>query len=98
MTLIFTSLTDWDGGSPINQYEVGCTTPDNQTQEAYRGKETYCFVNRLLPGRSYVFQIRAYNRIGAGPWSEPLELISGAGKFQKFLRNNEFLIKSLLHN
>ncbi|CAL8127421.1 unnamed protein product [Orchesella dallaii] len=70
---------DWDGGSPINQYEVGCTTPDNQTQEAYRGKETDCFVNRLLPGRAYLFQVRAYNRIGAGPWSDPLEIVSGAG-------------------
>lgn len=63
----------------MNQYEVGCTTPDNQTQEAYRGKETDCFVNRLLPGRAYLFQVRAYNRIGAGPWSDPLEVISGAG-------------------
>ncbi|CAG7731816.1 unnamed protein product [Allacma fusca] len=70
---------DWDGGSPVNQYEVGCTTPDNLTQEAYRGKETDCFVNRLLPGRAYLFQIRAFNRIGAGPWSDPLEVVSGAG-------------------
>lgn len=60
-------------------YEVGCTTPDNQTQEAYRGKETECIVNRLLPGRAYLFQIRAFNRIGAGEWSDPLEVISGAG-------------------
>lgn len=60
-------------------YEVGCTTPDNLTQEAYRGKETECIVNRLLPGRAYLFQIRAFNRIGAGEWSDPLEVISGAG-------------------
>jgi len=63
----------------VNQYEVGCTTPDNQTQEAYRGKETECTINRLLPGRAYLFQIRAFNRIGAGPWSDPLEVVSGAG-------------------
>jgi hypothetical protein len=70
---------DWTGGSPINMYEVGCTTPDNLTQEAYRGKETECIVNRLLPGRAYLFQIRAFNRIGAGEWSDPLEVVSGAG-------------------
>lgn len=26
-----------------------------------------------------MFQVRAYNRIGVGPWSDPLEVISGAG-------------------
>ncbi|XP_035704090.1 fibronectin type-III domain-containing protein 3A isoform X3 [Folsomia candida] len=73
------SPPDWTGGSPINGFEVGCTTPDNQTQEAYRGKDCECIVNRLLPGRAYLFQIRAFNRIGAGDWSDPLEIISGAG-------------------
>ena len=61
--LVLGSPEDGDGGSPVNLYEVGCTTPDNQTQEAYRGKDTSCFVNGLLPGRSYLFQIRAYNRM-----------------------------------
>jgi len=63
----------------VNSFEVGCTTPDNLTNEAYRGKDTSYTVTGLLPGRSYLFQIRAYNRIGAGLWSDPLEVISGAG-------------------
>jgi len=64
LTLQFVVLgpPDEDGGSPVNMYEVGCTTPDNQTQEAYRGKETECVVNRLLPGRAYLFQIRAFSK------------------------------------
>jgi len=79
MYSLFSDPPDWDGGSPVLRYEVGCTTPDNLTQEAYSGKETECVVNRLLPGRAYLFQIRAFNRIGSGPWSPPLEVISGAG-------------------
>lgn len=33
----------------------------------------------LLPGRPYIFLVRSVNRIGPGPWSEPLEVVSGAG-------------------
>lgn len=33
----------------------------------------------LLPGRAYMFLLRASNRIGPGPWSEPYEVVSGAG-------------------
>ena len=30
-------------------------------------------------GRPYLFQVRAFNRVGSGPWSESLEVVSGAG-------------------
>ena len=33
----------------------------------------------LFTGRPYLFQVRAFNRVGAGPWSESLEVVSGAG-------------------
>ena len=33
----------------------------------------------LLPGRPYIFLVRSVNRIGPGPWSQPLEVVSGAG-------------------
>lgn len=45
---------------------------------AYRGRDTECTVGDLTPGSQYVFQLRAYNRMGHGPWSEPLEVKSGA--------------------
>ena len=55
------------------------TSPDNTTRAVYRGHDTECVVASLLPGRPYLFQVRAHNRAGAGPWSESLEVVSGAG-------------------
>lgn len=53
-----------DGGSAVAEYEVDMTSPDNVTQQVYKGPETSCIVNGLLPGRPYLFQVRAYNRVG----------------------------------
>ena len=38
----------------------------------------YLFL-KIFSGRPYLFQVRAFNRVGAGPWSESLEVVSGAG-------------------
>lgn len=70
---------EYDGGSAVAEYEVDMTSPDNVTLQAYKGTETSCIVSGLLPGRPYLFQVRAYNRVGSGPWSDPLEVVSGAG-------------------
>ena len=55
------------------------TGPDNLTRGVYRGRDTECVVASLLPGRPYLLQVRAHNRAGHGPWSSPLEVVSGAG-------------------
>lgn len=68
-----------DGGSPVTEFEIDMTSPDNKTKAVYRGRETECVVASLLPGRPYLFQVRAFNRVGHGPWSESLEVVSGAG-------------------
>ena len=68
-----------EGGAMITEYEIDMTSPDNTTRCVYRGRDTDCVVAGLLPGRPYLFQVRAYNRAGDGPWSSPLEVISGAG-------------------
>lgn len=70
---------EMDGGSPVTEFEIDMTSPDNQTRAVYRGQDTECVVASLLPGRPYLFQVRAHNRAGAGPWSESLEVVSGAG-------------------
>lgn len=62
---------DIDGGSPITECEllvrggVGQSEDDSTGERtAYRGKETECTVNALVPGKKYVFLVRASNRVG----------------------------------
>ena len=68
-----------DGGASVTEFEVDMTGPDNLTRGVYRGRDTECVVASLLPGRPYLLQVRAHNRAGHGPWSSPLEVVSGAG-------------------
>ncbi|CAG5129287.1 unnamed protein product, partial [Candidula unifasciata] len=70
---------DYDGGSQVTMFAAQMISPDNTTREVYKGHDKDCIVTGLLPGRPYLFQVRAFNRAGAGPWSEPLEVVSGAG-------------------
>ncbi|CAF1000984.1 unnamed protein product [Adineta steineri] len=70
---------DYDGGSPVIEFEVQVTNPDSSSRIVYRGRDLDCVVAGLLPGRPYLFQVRAFNRAGAGPWSEYLDVLSGFG-------------------
>ncbi|XP_070212952.1 fibronectin type-III domain-containing protein 3a-like [Littorina saxatilis] len=73
------SYPDYDGGSQVTQFAAQMISPDNSMREVYKGQDLACIVAGLLPGRPYLFQVRAFNRAGAGPWSELLEVVSGAG-------------------
>jgi hypothetical protein len=53
-----------DGGSPVTEYEVIVTKPDNSSQPAYFGSDVECVVAELLPGTPYLFQVRAINKAG----------------------------------
>ena len=46
------------------EFEVQVTNPDNSSRIAYRGRDLDCAVAGLLPGRPYLFQVRAFNRAG----------------------------------
>ncbi|CAF1136420.1 unnamed protein product, partial [Didymodactylos carnosus] len=70
---------DYDGGATVIDFEVQITNPDNSSRLVYRGKDLECTVTALLPGRPYLFQVRAFNKAGAGPWSEYLDVLSGPG-------------------
>ncbi|CAF5189395.1 unnamed protein product, partial [Rotaria magnacalcarata] len=70
---------DYDGGSSIIDFEVQVTNPDSSSRIVYRGRDLDCTVAGLLPGRPYIFQVRAFNRAGGGPWSEYLDVLSGPG-------------------
>ncbi|XP_046676648.1 fibronectin type-III domain-containing protein 3A isoform X2 [Homalodisca vitripennis] len=66
-----------DGGAPVSECEILVRTQNVEDRIAYRGKDTECTVSSLSPGHSYTFLLRANNRVGAGAWSEPLEVRSG---------------------
>lgn len=51
---------------------------DANERIAYQGLESETLVADLSPGTQYVFQLRAVNKVGKGPWSDPLEVTSGA--------------------
>ncbi|XP_064639547.1 fibronectin type-III domain-containing protein 3A-like isoform X2 [Lineus longissimus] len=70
---------DTDGGAGICEYEVRMTLPDNTSREVYKGRDLDCVVAGLSPGRPYLFHVRAFNKAGAGTWSDALEVVSGAG-------------------
>jgi hypothetical protein len=55
---------DYDGGSPVMEFEVQVINPDNSSRVVYRGRDLDCLVAGLLPGRPYLFQVRAFNRAG----------------------------------
>ncbi|XP_037076178.1 fibronectin type-III domain-containing protein 3a-like [Pollicipes pollicipes] len=66
-------------GSLVTRFELDLTLPDTSSSRVYSGQDTECTVSCLLPGRPYLLQVRAVNRVGAGEWSEPLRMVSGAG-------------------
>ncbi|XP_021928755.1 fibronectin type-III domain-containing protein 3A isoform X2 [Zootermopsis nevadensis] len=72
------SYPEYDGGAPLSEFEVEMTSPNSSRQQTYRGKDAECIVSNLCPGQTYVFQVRAFNRVGPGPWSDSLEVMSGA--------------------
>lgn len=73
------SYPEYDGGASITEFAAQLISPDNTSREVYKGRDLDCIVAGLSPGRPYLFQVRAINRVGGGPWSEPLEVVSGAG-------------------
>ncbi|KAK4328332.1 hypothetical protein Pmani_001253 [Petrolisthes manimaculis] len=73
------SGVEYDGGAAVTEYHIEMLSPDSDRRQVYAGRDLECTVASLLPGRPYIFLVRGVNRVGAGPWSEPLEAVSGAG-------------------
>lgn len=71
------SEPDYNGGAPVLEYEVEMVSPDSSRSLVHKSKETECTAINLLPGSEYSFEVRAVNRIGPGPWSEILTVMSG---------------------
>jgi len=62
----------------VSQLEVEMTAPDASKRVVFSGTETECIVNQLQPGQLYLFHVRGVNKAGPGPWSEGVEVLSGA--------------------
>lgn len=83
-----------DGGASITSYEVrvvnrrdrlnghgdsaAVSSEPESSSIAYKGAELGCTVSNLLPGRTYLLELRAVNKVGASAWSDAAEVVSGA--------------------
>ncbi|XP_072180136.1 fibronectin type-III domain-containing protein 3A-like [Diadema setosum] len=74
-------MPDYNGGAPITEFSIEMTAADSMPTEVHRASAeiTECPVGGLLPGRVYDFRLRSSNRVGYGPYSEPLRVSTGAG-------------------
>lgn len=63
-SLLLVDPPDNEGGSPVVEYAVLITNPDNSSREAYRGNDLSCIIAGLHPGELYLVQVRAINKAG----------------------------------
>ncbi|KAJ0181686.1 hypothetical protein K1T71_002408 [Dendrolimus kikuchii] len=67
-----------DHGAPIQDYrlEMSPTNVEDAFAEVYRGKETSCVVEKLVPFSPYFFRVCATNSAGRGMWSAVKDLLT----------------------
>ncbi|XP_030384654.1 fibronectin type-III domain-containing protein 3A [Scaptodrosophila lebanonensis] len=78
VALLRLSQPDYNGGAPVLEFEAQVRSLQERSDAAeppptttvYRGKQDYFVAQQLMPGCVYETQVRAINRIGAGPWSQ----------------------------
>jgi len=59
-----TAYPDYNGGAQVMEFAAQMIQPDNSSREVYKGRDLDCIIAGLLPGRPYLFQVRAFNRAG----------------------------------
>lgn len=65
-----------DNGSAVTSYQLEMAVPGGAAgswAKVWQGSGQHHQVEGLLPGRSYVWRLRAFNGCGAGPWSESVK-------------------------
>ena len=60
----FLAYPEYNGGASVTEFTSQMISPDNTSREVYKGRDLDCIVAGLLPGRPYLFQVRAFNRAG----------------------------------
>uniref|UniRef100_A0AAR2L2W5 Fibronectin type-III domain-containing protein n=1 Tax=Pygocentrus nattereri TaxID=42514 RepID=A0AAR2L2W5_PYGNA len=69
-----------DGGAPVSQYCVEMTqSAEEYQQQVFCGSDRCCTVSQLLPGRTYLFWVKACNPAGWGPLSEMCQASTAPG-------------------
>lgn len=68
---------DYNGGAAVVEYEIKLITPIEDAI-IYKGRDLHFVAKDLAPGTQYAVQVRAFNRLGAGPWSDQLSFTTGA--------------------
>ncbi|XP_066505199.1 fibronectin type-III domain-containing protein 3A-like isoform X2 [Hoplias malabaricus] len=69
-----------DGGGPVSQYSVEMTqSAEECQQQVFCGSDVCCTVGQLLPGRTYLFWVKAFNPAGWGPLSEMCQASTAPG-------------------
>ncbi len=58
-----------DGGSPITKYLVSCVSTDGGTTRGSAGAASPRTVKNMTTGKTYKCRVRAFNAVGAGPFS-----------------------------
>ena len=73
---MWTAYPNYDGGAAVSEYAVQMVTPDNTCREVYKGRDLDCIVTEVSPGRTYLFQVRAFNRVGVSlPGDLPIYIL-----------------------
>ena len=65
----YAGYPQYDGGSQVVHFTAQVISADNSVREVYKGPDLDCIVAGLLPGRCYLFQVRAVNRAGVKGYS-----------------------------
>ncbi|XP_072519123.1 fibronectin type-III domain-containing protein 3A-like isoform X2 [Salminus brasiliensis] len=69
-----------DGGAPVFQYCVEMAQSEEEDQQqVFCGSDVCCTVNQLLPGRTYLFWVKAFSAAGWGSLSEMCQASTAPG-------------------
>jgi hypothetical protein len=66
----FTRPAD-NGGAKITGYRVRCASSDGGRTSSHAGSKSPIFVAGLTPAKTYTCTVRARNKVGYGPASDP---------------------------
>lgn len=74
---------NYDGGSPINGYQIGWGTDPGWPQSLWQPVWSPVTISGLTPGAVYYFWVQAHNSAGWGPWSGSAVSRTVAGAYVK---------------